>query len=207
MPLMIDLIIGYVHGCSMELKQLLNVVEPTNAVLVGDIFTKGTKPGKVWKLIKKWKIRAVLGNHDAYLLDNWGKKKLPPTLRRFCKKHPDAKAWLESLPLFIVENNLIVVHAGIHPLDGIAGTSKDMALRMRRFPMEDPKAPFWYDAGWSGPQTVVFGHDALRGLVRREHDGELVAIGLDTGCVYGGKLSGWIPQEDRIVSVDSPRTD
>jgi hypothetical protein len=46
----------------------------------------------------------------------------------------------------------------------------------------------------------------MRGLVRREHNGKIVAIGLDSGCVYGKKLSGWIPQEDRIVSVDSHPT-
>jgi hypothetical protein len=28
------------------------------------------------------------------------------------------------------------------------------------------------------------------------------AIGLDTGCCYGGKLSAWIAEEDRIVQVD-----
>ena len=27
--------------------------------------------------------------------------------------------------------------------------------------------------------------------------------GLDTGCVYGGKLTGWCPEEDRFVQVDA----
>jgi hypothetical protein len=26
-------------------------------------------------------------------------------------------------------------------------------------------------------------------------------VGLDTGCVYGGHLTGWIAQEDRLVSI------
>ncbi len=200
---MIDLVIGDVHGCGSELNELLKIVKPQNGVLVGDVFTKGKNPKKVWKLIQKWKLRSVQGNHDAFLSENWGQKRLPVRLRTFCKKHPEARSWLENLPLFIEEDNLIIVHAGVHPTKGIKGTDRNMALRMRRFPPEDPESPFWYDAGWQGPQTVVFGHDALRGLVRREHNGKIVAIGLDTGCVYGKKLSGWIPHEDRIVSVDS----
>jgi hypothetical protein len=27
-------------------------------------------------------------------------------------------------------------------------------------------------------------------------------VGLDSGCVYGGKLSAWIAEEDRVVQVD-----
>jgi hypothetical protein len=48
---------------------------------------------------------------------------------------------------------------------------------------------------------VVFGHDAVRGLQTREH-----AIGLDTGCVYGGWLTGvWLPDRD-LVSVPARST-
>ena len=196
-----DLIVGDVHGCADELEALLEKAQPTRIMLVGDVFTKGPDPLRTWELIQAHDIQAVLGNHDAYLRKKWGKKSLPGRLRKFCKKAPEAQNWLRELPLFRREQNLIIVHAGVHPHRGIEGTSRKKALTMRRFPMSDPKAPFWYDAGWEGPETVVFGHDALRGLVRREKDGVPVAIGLDSGCVYGGQLSGWIPQEDRILSV------
>ena len=77
---------------------------------------------------------------------------------------------------------------------------------MRRWPDDStPENPFWYDAGWSGPEAVIFGHDAARGLVRRELDGRLVALGLDTGCVYGGQLTGWIAEEDRLLQVPAAR--
>ena len=198
-----DLIIGDVHGCAHELEQLLSLVSPSNGVLVGDLFTKGPDPLGTWKLIKEHNLKAVMGNHDAYLLKKWGKKSLPKKLRKFCKKAPEARDWLADLPLFREYSRLIIVHAGIHPTKGIDGTSRKKALTMRRFPKSDPNAPFWYDAGWKGPDTVVFGHDALRGLVRREIDGFPVAIGLDSGCVYGKKLSAWIPHEDRILSVQA----
>lgn len=196
-----DLIVGDVHGCADELAALLEQVSPRHTVLVGDLFTKGPAPLQTWELIQKHDLQAVLGNHDAYLLKKWGKKSLTKPLRKFCKQAPEAQDWLRNLPLHRRIENLIIVHAGIHPIRGVEGTSRKKALTMRRFPMSDPHAPFWYDAGWAGPETVVFGHDAMRGLVRREVDGIPVAIGLDTGCVYGGQLSGWIPKEDRVLSV------
>lgn len=53
---------------------------------------------------------------------------------------------------------------------------------------------------WTGPDRVIFGHDARRGLQLHKH-----AIGLDTGACYGKQLSGIIiglPQE-KLVQVDS----
>lgn len=58
--------------------------------------------------------------------------------------------------------------------------------------IDAPYAP--WDHFWNGPRTVVFGHWAQRGLVRGRW-----ARGLDTGCVWGGALTAWVAEEDRVL--------
>jgi hypothetical protein len=57
----------------------------------------------------------------------------------------------------------------------------------------------WASA-WFGPQRVVFGHNAKRRL--QMYPGHW-AIGLDTGAVYGGQLTGLILPGRKLVSIQS----
>jgi bis(5'-nucleosyl)-tetraphosphatase (symmetrical) len=47
---------------------------------------------------------------------------------------------------------------------------------------------------------VVYGHWAMMGLVVRPY-----LRGLDTGCVWGNRLTAWIAEEDRLVDVPAAR--
>lgn len=53
---------------------------------------------------------------------------------------------------------------------------------------------------WRGPNRVIFGHDATRGLQQYKQDW---AIGIDTGAVYGKQLTGLILPERRLVHIDA----
>ena len=46
----------------------------------------------------------------------------------------------------------------------------------------------------------MYGHWARAGLYVRPQ-----LRGLDSGCVWGGKLTAWIAEEDRIVQVPAAR--
>ena len=203
------LVVGDVHGCADELEALLDAVGPERVVLVGDLFTKGPHPERVWARLRDSGFAAVLGNHDQRLLDVVdGKRPHDVTARRVVDALDRADAgwlpFLRGLPLFLDLDvrGMTVVHAALHPSGDRARTPRKMAITLRRFPEDADGDPYWWEV-YEGPDGVVFGHDARRGLVRRERDGEPYLIGLDTGCVYGGKLSGWIAEEDRIVQADA----
>jgi bis(5'-nucleosyl)-tetraphosphatase (symmetrical) len=121
-----------------------------------------------------------------------------------------------------------VVHAGLHPSwsdlpavakrinapphddDWIESDEVSFATRVRccdaegnrsRFDRqpEDCPAPYRpWEEFYVGDALVVHGHWAWRGHFRTPR-----TIGLDSGCVYGGKLTAWCQQEDRVVQIDS----
>jgi bis(5'-nucleosyl)-tetraphosphatase (symmetrical) len=68
--------------------------------------------------------------------------------------------------------------------------------RFDRLPGDCPPPHRPWDAWWSGPAYVAHGHWAWRGHYRGA-----ATIGLDSGCVYGGTLTAWTPDEDRVVQV------
>lgn len=54
----------------------------------------------------------------------------------------------------------------------------------------------WYDF-YRGKKLVVHGHWASHGHYRRK-----TTMGLDSACVYGGPLTAWCQDEDRIVQIE-----
>ena len=54
------LIVGDVHGCSIELGEMIRKTQASRIILVGDLFTKGPDPIGVWNLIQKYHIQSTL---------------------------------------------------------------------------------------------------------------------------------------------------
>jgi len=196
--------VGDIQGCRDALERLLAAAGFTpgrdRVLPVGDMVNKGPDSPGVVDLLMQLGAEPVLGNHDLHWL---GKG-------RGEKRH---RAWLEAQPFVRVLEDVIVVHAGLHPqwdeahLAGLSASERDYAVNVRycdadgNRPDDDwppPGPPYRpWDDFYSGKQRVVFGHWARRGLVVRPQ-----CVGLDTGCVYGGRLSAWIAEEDRIVQVE-----
>lgn len=199
------LVVGDVHGCASELARLHAAVQPERVVLVGDLYTKGPDPAGVWRLMCAWSAEAVLGNHDARLLAVLAGRRHddPEAARCIAALDAEGRGWreaLEALPLWREVHGWLVVHGGVHPELGPEGTSRAQAITMRRWPEADASAPRWHTQ-YRRAQPVVFGHDAKGGLVWHEREGQPHVVGLDTGCVYGGVLSGLILPDAVLVQV------
>ena len=201
------LVVGDVHGCRRELEDLLMDAHADRVILVGDLFTKGPDPLGVWELVCSRGLEAVLGNHDQRLLDvangvRQGDTEAEGVISALGGRASPWFKWPQERPLFIEVADFCIVHAGLHPKSGKEGTSRAMALNMRRWPNEAASDAYWHDL-YEGERGVIFGHDARRGLVRRCRGARPWLIGLDTGCVYGGKLSGYVIEADLLVQRDA----
>lgn len=205
------LFIGDVHGCSDELDALLKEAGWTSddrLVFVGDLVAKGPDSAGVVQRAIELKALAVLGNHDAHLLDVRAGLSKKAHHVGVAKTLTDAQwTFLDQLPLWLdfPELNVLVVHGGLVPGVDLTNQPRHLLLNMRSIDAEGKGTPR-LEAGvpwasrWPGPRHVVFGHDAVRGL--QQHP---FATGLDSGCVYGRKLSGlWWP-ERKLVQVSAAR--
>ena len=106
--------------------------------------------------------------------------------------------WLAGLPLRIDGDGWSVVHGGVNPTGG--RTTVGQYLNLRRWPDENPENPFWWKL-YTGTTLIIYGHDARRGL----QDHRPRTLGLDTGCVYGGRLTGFVWETGEILQVQAAR--
>lgn len=213
--------IGDIHGCADEFDELLARIRynpgADRLFIVGDSLSRGPDPMRVFSRIQETGAKSVLGNHDYKMLvwmrheDGEPHDDVPvsKSRRRAVEQvypiRKEVKSWLASLPLYIETEDWILAHAAIHPLKSLAGTTLEIATSWRTFPGPDVVgAPKWYTA-YSGPKTVIFGHDSPGRLVRWPHAGHPVAVGIDTRCVYGECLTAYHFEEDTFYTFPAKR--
>jgi serine/threonine protein phosphatase 1 len=187
-------IVGDVHGCLDELETLfdrLAVGDDDLVVLVGDLVRKGPDSRGVVEFVRsRPNVVSVRGNNEDKLIH--GRKELP-ALDPF-------DAYLESLPVVVLLGDAMVVHGGVDPRQSLADHTVEDLLTFRSVPPEAGyDGPFWFEQ-YEGPSRVFFGHTVLDEPVVSEH-----AVGLDTGCVYGGALTAYDLTRDELVSVPAER--
>jgi len=208
------LFIGDVHGCAAELDDLLNKCDFTTAdrvVFVGDLVAKGPDSVEVVQRAMQIGALCVRGNHEDAVL----RARIPNGKRVKATHAAVADAldemqwrWLSGLPvsLHLPELNILVVHAGLVPQVPIEAQRAVDLMCMRTLRDDGTASTRLHDGvlwatRWEGPEHVVFGHDAMTGL--QQHP---FATGLDTGCVYGGKLTALILPEGRMCDVQARHT-
>lgn len=197
--------IGDIHGCYDELLELLERVAPgANDVVVsvGDVVTKGPAADRCLTLFRDRGYLGIRGNNEIKLLE-----RASPVMRFFARedrevlRRSDLLAFIRSWPLVLDFPNerITAVHGGFLPQMQV--TEEDIEREQDVLPelrwirkqngewrpiAKDKKKKddvLWAEK-WRGDRFVLYGHTPLREPKRDKQ-----AMGLDTGCVYGGSLS------------------
>jgi bis(5'-nucleosyl)-tetraphosphatase (symmetrical) len=116
--------IGDIQGCMDELERLLDAIafDPASdrLWLVGDLVNRGPRSLDVLRWARRVEPVCVLGNHDLHLLRRVagvaGPKKRDTLDEVLAAPDRDELVdWLRRRPLVHVEDERVLVHAGLHP--------------------------------------------------------------------------------------------
>lgn len=208
--------IGDIHGCADLLAKLLKKINPLTPddtlIFIGDYIDRGTNSKGVIDIILQLRaehdrVITLMGNHELMLLDairGYGKIEYlsmggAATLKSYgippesindlsALLPPSHFAFLQNLLPYWEDEEYIYVHAGLQPGVHLTQQSPEWLYWSR-----DAFINSTYDFG----KKVIYGHTP--------HDKPQInanKIGIDTGAVYGGKLTCLVLPENRFIVVD-----
>ncbi len=222
-----SVVIGDIHGCAAEFEDLLDRVFDRAGTmglrirLVGDLLTKGPDPAGVVRLITRHRdagadLHSVCGNHDLRLyaaLTRVGSgvpiARLPRIERETVTRLRDADLIGDAMTLLArtvdrlttTAAHATVMHAGIRPGLGLAGTSPHDLVHLKA---REGERPWWDDyAGADG--LLIVGHKPMGEPMRIMRHGDPIVVNVDTGCVSGGRLTAYVVEDDAFISVEARR--
>ncbi len=211
-------VIGDIHGCGQALDELLALVEDRaeSFVFLGDYIDRGPDSKGVVDRLLAFRARHprtvfLMGNHEMMLLEylqghdeeffltaggietlaSYGLSPDAGPAAAAAGLPPEHLSFFNELPILWEDQHGFYVHAGLEP--GVHPSRQNAACclwirdefvrSMHRF--EKP---------------VIFGHTVFKKpLVQRNK------IGIDTGAVYGGRLTALLLPEKEFISVKSER--
>jgi serine/threonine protein phosphatase 1 len=203
---MTTIIIGDIHGCSREFCALLDKLAPNSddrLLLLGDLLNKGPDPLGVFKTFESLDCVCLLGNHDLDHL-NWSAGSLPKPESVLTRKlmPPNCyQRYLElvgKMPLFFENKELIAVHSAL--LNGVPLSNQPIEVLTGDTNLKKT----WKDEINLGRPLIV-GHKRYSANPCEPYIVEGKFYGIDTGCVYGGRLTAlWMPS-GKIMQVPAAR--
>ncbi len=217
-------VVGDIHGCATELALLIEKLplqDGDRFISVGDLYHRGPDPvGVARQLGALPGFEMVLGNHERILAERI--QRLPPEAElngfeaedlggdgstRMTPFPPEESGIVLSLlrnrPYFLRGEHegqpWLVVHAGLIPGKPVEENTPFELTRTRQLPHVAGQ-PFWSEL-WNGPDLVLYGHTPTPTPRPRFVGERMVALGLDTGCVYGGSLTAFRIEDGTMVDV------
>jgi predicted phosphodiesterase len=197
----------------------------------GDLVDRGPDPHGVVQFCIKNSVKGVLGNHDEVALkhkssyDKHGKipTKSADKQRTLLSLTDEDFDYLRSLPYLHVFDDvkLIAVHGGIHYRQEIWQNKPELLCRYQMVHPYKKHRSMWFNRhrdgtpeselrkqgwlrwyeGWDSDYSVVFGHTVFKDVMFYRTSAGSYCIGVDTGAVFGRKLSAVIVPDMTVVEV------
>ncbi|MCK9275226.1 MAG: serine/threonine protein phosphatase [Syntrophales bacterium] len=195
--------IGDIHGCLAKLEKMIRMIpfdhENDRLVFIGDYIDRGPDSKGVVDYVITLrhyyeKVICLMGNHEQMLLDfvlhgigreiyflnggdatadSYGYIHEPAGIK--IKIPPDHINFFTTLLPFYETDEYIFVHAGLRPGIPLSRQDFDDTIWIRNE---------FIQSNWDFGKIIIFGHTPARSPLL-----EFNKIGIDTGAVYGGKLT------------------
>lgn len=207
--------VGDIHGCFCRLRDLIDLIDPDPAadtlVFIGDYIDRGPNPKAVVDFVLEIKERlprtvCLLGNHEQMFLNYYCDQRDEQLFmynggRSTVASYSPAGAWIGekpaipeehlqffvSLPLYYETEDYLFVHAGLRPGISLQKQDREDLIWIRNE---------FILSGQNFGKLVVFGHTPFCNPLIEPNK-----IGIDTGAVYGGKLTCVELPEIKIYQV------
>lgn len=212
-------VFGDIHGCYEQLKSLIKfIVSDKNIdlkedkfIFLGDYVDRGPDSYKVIQYIKGLQekygdnqVITLMGNHEKMMCNSietgfhhlWYKNGGNMTVKSFEENNSTLESeydWVKNLPLFYEDENFIYVHAGVRGNKKIIDQFEDDLLWIRNdFIFNREK---YY-------KQIIFGHTPSILFYEVKPFMTLGGnIGIDTGVVFGGRLTCLIIENENISEI------
>ncbi len=194
-----------IHWCLDELKLLLKklkVKKNDRIFLTWDLINKWPKSYKTIKYVYKnsEQIKVVLWNHDYEFLEYSKKRKTKNNLDyliekpkfdkllRKLKKHPKIFRFFKNIPLYIEEDNFLLIHWWLIPWKSLEEHKPVEICNIRMYKWKP-----WHEY-YEWNKKIIYWHWAVAWLNIKEN-----TIWLDSWCCYGNFLTAYILETWEIV--------
>lgn len=202
-------------------------------IFVGDLVDRGPGSAECVRYVRQLGAECVGGNHENKHVRFRGheiRKRLTgksnpmkPMSLLDSEAHrnltDDDIDWMRKLPLKIhIEDNWWAIHGGLEPAYDFDHQSPNQIIRCRYVNSsgravalnKDKTQPkdtvYWTDA-WNGPQSIVYGHvvHSFETPCIDVKGNGVACIGIDTGCVFGGTLTGYFLRSHEIIKIKAKK--
>ncbi|RDX34865.1 serine/threonine protein phosphatase [Arcobacter sp. HD9-500m-PIT-SAG03] len=209
-------VIGDVHGCYNTLLKLVSKLPiDSDLIFVGDLCDKGMYSKEVIEFVINNNYRCIKGNHEHYMFLNienalyrniqskWSTDSIryggPQTISNYknddklLKKHLN---WITKLPSYILIDKYFITHGYGLPYYQRRNECKSKKILLTNRLVNSKYEDDWEDVSENNIINI-FGHCASdEVLIGKDY------YGIDTGCIYGKKLTAIELGSMKIIQVN-----